>query len=640
MDLDPIPLILFGLTYLFLAVGRLPGLALDRTGFALLGALAFLATGRMTLDEARAAIDPPTLVVLFGMMLLSAQYQLSGLYGAIGRRLARTADPRRLLAGVLVVSALLAAVLTNDVVCFALAPLLATTLLRAGVDPVPHLLALAIGTNLGSALTPIGNPQNILIAQSMGLAFLPFVAVALVPVALSLAFAAWFLGRGLPRAGPAAGIDAAAAAPEIQLDRREATKAIALTVVAIALFLSPVPAYLTACAVAGVVLTSRRMHTRTMLGLVDWQMLALFVALFTVTRGLELSGWTEAGRRALEAADLPLAAGSVLVPVVALAGNLVGNVPAVMLLLPFVPAEPATGWALALASTFAGNALIVGSIANLIVVEQAERLGIHIGFRRHLAVGLPVTLVSLALAIATLALLRAGPASLPDRAGDAEAVEQVLDDAGGQPPDQVAADVIDADRPPAAVDADLAVLDQLRVGERRDRHREDLVDLVRIGARLELTRDRADERHDPETGGRSDLVELAQAQHRRGHQADLLLALAQRGGPQVLAGLAAAAREGDLAAVVRQRLGAAGEHGPELAGVDVERHQHRGLARIGRRHSRGRRRSEPPADLVDPALPAGPFAHSVSIAGPAGRAIDRSTGSGAAGARGRISSTV
>jgi Na+/H+ antiporter NhaD/arsenite permease-like protein len=166
-----------------------------------------------------------------------------------------------------------------------------------------------------------------------------------------------------------------------------------------------VPAYLTGCAVAGIVLTSRRMHSRTMLGLVDWQMLALFVALFIVTRGLELSGWTEVGQRALAAAGLPLTQVGVLVPVVALLGSLVGNVPAVMLLLRFVPPEPLIGYALALASTFAGNALIVGSVANLIVVEQADRAGIRIGFRDHLRVGLPVTLVSLAMAIAMLAWL-------------------------------------------------------------------------------------------------------------------------------------------------------------------------------------------------------------------------------------------
>ncbi len=412
MKLAALPLVLFGATYLLLAIGRIPGLALDRTGFAVLGALAFLATGEITLDEAKTAIDAPTLTLLFSMMLLSAQYQMSGLYGTIGRRLARMESPRQLLAGVLVVSALLAAVLTNDVVCFALTPLLCAALLATRLDPLPYLLALACGTNIGSALTPIGNPQNILISQQLGLAFLPFVLACALPVAAALAFTYWFLARRLrERQGTAferPSPEIPEAAPQPALDRREAAKAIVLTVAAIALFLTPVPAYLTGCALAGIVLTSRRMHSRTMLGLVDWQMLALFVALFIATRGLELSGWTGAGQRALAEAGLPLAQVGVLVPVVALLGNLVGNVPAVMLLLRFVPAEPAqpvVGYALALASTFAGNALLIGSVANLIVVEQADRLGIRIGFRDHLRVGLPVTFVSLAAAIAMLGWL-------------------------------------------------------------------------------------------------------------------------------------------------------------------------------------------------------------------------------------------
>ena len=412
MKLAALPLVLFGATYLLLAIGRIPGLALDRTGFAVLGTLAFLATGEITLDEAKTAIDAPTLTLLFSMMLLSAQYQMSGLYGAIGRRLARMESPRQLLAGVLVVSALLAAVLTNDVVCFALTPLLCAALLATRLDPLPYLLALACGTNIGSALTPIGNPQNILISQQLGLAFLPFVLACALPVAAALAFTYWFLARRLrERQGTAferPSPEIPEAAPQPALDRREAAKAIVLTVAAIALFLTPVPAYLTGCALAGIVLTSRRMHSRTMLGLVDWQMLALFVALFIVTRGLELSGWTEAGQHALAEAGLPLAQAGVLVPVVALLGNVVGNVPAVMLLLRFVPAGPAppvVGYALALASTFAGNALLIGSVANLIVVEQAGRFGIRIGFRQHLRVGLPVTLVSLAAAIITLVWL-------------------------------------------------------------------------------------------------------------------------------------------------------------------------------------------------------------------------------------------
>jgi Na+/H+ antiporter NhaD/arsenite permease-like protein len=408
MPADALPLVLFAATYLFLALGRIRGLALDRTGFALLGALAFLAVGAISLEEAKTAVDAPTLTVLFAMMLLSAQYQLSGLYGAICGRLARTTRPRRLLVGTLLVSALLAAVLTNDVVCFALTPLLAAALARTRLDPVPFLLAIAVGTNLGSALTPIGNPQNILIAQHLRLEFLPFLLVCAAPVAASLGFAAWLLGRRLREGvggATASGEGGPAALETIPLDRWQAGKALALTGVAIALFLTPVPAHLTAALLAGLVLTSRRMHTRTMLGLVDWQMLALFVALFVVTRGLELSGWTAAAAAALRGAGLPLDEGAVLVPAVAALGTLVGNVPAVMLLLRFLPDVAEVGYALALASTFAGNAVLVGSIANLIVVEQARRAGIEIGFRDHLRIGLPVTLVSLGFAVLALAVL-------------------------------------------------------------------------------------------------------------------------------------------------------------------------------------------------------------------------------------------
>jgi Na+/H+ antiporter NhaD/arsenite permease-like protein len=401
--LPVLPLVLFVVTYLGLALGRIPGLKLDRTGFALLGAVGFLASGAISVDEAKAAVDAPTLVVLFGMMLLSAQYRLSGLYGAIGARLSRARSARGLLLGTIVVSGLLSAVLTNDVVCFALTPLLAGALLRAGRSPLPYLLALACASNIGSALTPIGNPQNILISQSLRLDFLPFVLACAVPTVLSLACLYLLLVRRLPAGPEREGTLEPEEPTEPALDRWQAGKALLLTAATIALFLSPVPAPLTALGLCGVVLTSRRMHTREVLALVDWHLLALFVGLFVVVRGFELSGWTEAAGAALAAAGADLGRPGVLVPGVAVLGNLVGNVPAVMLLLPFVERTPATGYALALASTFAGNALLVGSIANLIVAEQAERLGIPFRFRDHLRIGLPITLVSLALAVAAMA---------------------------------------------------------------------------------------------------------------------------------------------------------------------------------------------------------------------------------------------
>ena len=398
-----LPLILFALTYLGLALGRIPGLALDRTGFAVLGAVAFLATGSISVEQAKEAVDAPTLAVLFGMMLLSAQYRQSGLYAAIGHRLARVADPRRLLLGTILVTAALSAVLTNDVICFALTPLLAGSLLASRRPPLPYLVALACAANLGSALTPIGNPQNILIAQTLHLPFLPFVLACGVPVVLSLAALYLFVAPRLRRSS-GEGEPPAESEEDIPIHRWQATKAVLLTAAAIALFVSPVPAPLTALGIAGFVLTSRRIHTRDMLALVDWNLLALFVGLFVVGRGFEISGWTQAARAALAGAGADLSHPAVLVVAVSALSLLVGNVPAVMLLLPFVGRQPATGYAMALASTFAGNAVLVGSIANLIVAEQAGRLGIRLGFREHVVTGLPLTLVSLALAAAAMLL--------------------------------------------------------------------------------------------------------------------------------------------------------------------------------------------------------------------------------------------
>jgi len=443
-----LPLALFIATYLGLAVGRIPRLALDRTGCALLGAIAFLASGTLDLGEAAAGVDTATLAVLFGMMLLSQQYQLSGLYAAIGHRLAGIRSPRRLLAGTIAVAAGLSALLTNDVICFALTPVLAGALLASRRNPVPYLLALGAASNLGSALTPIGNPQNILIAQRLHLRFLPFVAACALPVALSLVLLYLLLVRRVLREEPTDSIAnasvggtapltpgellepvLAAAAGERRIPtlaanglhpvpetaftaagdgtlaaRWPAIKAVGLTVLAVILFLSPVPAALTALGVAGGVLLSRRTTTRALLDAVDWPLLALFVSLFVVVRGFELSGWAAAAATALAAHGAGLFHPAALVAVAAVLSNLVSNVPATMLLLPLVDHRPATGYALALASTFAGNALLVGSIANLIVAERAAALGIRMSFREHLRLGLPLTLASLAVAAATAAM--------------------------------------------------------------------------------------------------------------------------------------------------------------------------------------------------------------------------------------------
>jgi Na+/H+ antiporter NhaD/arsenite permease-like protein len=150
---------------------------------------------------------------------------------------------------------------------------------------------------------------------------------------------------------------------------------------------------------AGLLLMSRKLHSRRMLGLVDWELLVLFVGLFVVNHALQSANvvprvigyFAESGVH-LER-PVPLFAATFLL------SNVVSNVPAVMLLLPLAR-EPFAGPLLALVSTFAGNLLIVGSIANIIVVDAAARHGIDISWSRHARTGVPVTLATLALVAA------------------------------------------------------------------------------------------------------------------------------------------------------------------------------------------------------------------------------------------------
>jgi Na+/H+ antiporter NhaD/arsenite permease-like protein len=385
--------VIFGLTYLGLAYGRVPGTGLDRVGITLVGALAILLVGALDLRGAIDAIDVPTIVVLGAMMVLSARYQTSGLYGVIGQRLAAVRSDGWLITAVVTVAAVLSALLTNDVVCLALVPVLARALIASGRNPVVYLLAFACASNIGSAATPVGNPQNILIAQWMDLDFLRFFAAMVVPTVVSLAFVVVFALRG---ASERLARDIEPAEAPV-LDRPAAYGAIALTIAAMVVFVSPIDDWLGAAVIAGLVLVGRT-PTSVVLGRVDWGLLLLFAGLFIVMGAFEAVGLGAATGDAVARAGLDLEQPLWVAALVSLLGLVVSNVPAVMALRPLVAPSEAMGWWIALFATFAGNAVLVGSIANLIVAEQAGRLGVVISFRRHLAFGLPVTLFSLIVA--------------------------------------------------------------------------------------------------------------------------------------------------------------------------------------------------------------------------------------------------
>ena len=396
--------IVFTIVYLGMILGGLPFLQLDRTGVALLGAIALVASGDVSFAEAGRSVHAPTLILLFAFMVLSAQLRLSGFYTYVTRRLAALplAPPRLLGALILVVGAL-SAVFSNDIICLAMAPVLVDACVRRRLDPVPYLLALACAANVGSALTLIGNPQNMLIGESLGLSFSGYLREAAVPVLLGLAVT-WAVivlqvrGRwDCPAALLTAEAGLERRGEDADFNRWQTTKGLTVAAVLVVVFLAaPWPRELAALAGAGLLLLSRRLHSRRMLGLVDWELLVLFVGLFVVNRAFAQTGLPAEAVRALADAGLDLTRPATLFVTAFVLGNIVSNVPAVMLLLPLAT-HPMAGTLLALVSTLSGNLLIVGSIANIIVVDAAERRGVRIDWRRHARVGVPVTVATLAI---------------------------------------------------------------------------------------------------------------------------------------------------------------------------------------------------------------------------------------------------
>ncbi len=394
----------FLVVYVGMILGGLPFLQLDRTGVALLGAIAMISFGAMDLQEAAAAVHLPTLILFFSFMVLSAQMRLGGFYGWVTQGIATLPlAPPKLLGALILVVATLSAVFSNDIVCLACAPVLVDACVKRRLDPVPYLLALACAANLGSAWTLIGNPQNMLIGQTLGLSFAGYFVEAALPVALGLlvtwALIAW-QARGqwtrdeLTPTTPATGRERD---PAPQLDPWQTAKGLLVAVALLLAFLfAPWPREHVALTAAGLLLMSRRLHSNRMLGLVDWELLVLFIGLFVVNHALQRTGLPSAIAADLAAAGLDLQQLAPLFGATFLLSNTVSNVPAVMLLLPLAKHAMA-GPLLALVSTLAGNLLIVGSIANIIVVDAAARRGIRIDWRRHARTGIPVTFATLAI---------------------------------------------------------------------------------------------------------------------------------------------------------------------------------------------------------------------------------------------------
>ncbi|HXY08677.1 MAG TPA: anion transporter [Terriglobales bacterium] len=396
--------VVFLASYLVFAIGKFPGLKINRPGAAMIGAVGMIACGAVSGDDALHFIDFPTLVLLFSMMLIVGNLHLVGFFEWNAELLLRRLNPSHLLPAVIFTTGFLSAVFVNDIVCLVMVPFVLTVTKRMRVGPLPYLLAVATSSNIGSVATITGNPQNMLIGSFSRISYLDFF-LHLGPVALVGLFLNWAVLDWLHMRSPVAFVTAQAKIPVPAHDPSRFRKpAVVVTVAVIGFFAGVPPATMAALGAAALLIT-RTLEPKRLYDEVDWGLLVFFIGLFLIVGGAENVGLV--GKLLSFAEHWNIQSLPAFLVTVSALSNLVSNVPAVMLLKSLIPgfAHPRQAWlALAMSSTLAGNLTITGSVANIIVVERA-RPEVEIGFGDYFRAGLPLTLATLLWGWAWLAWL-------------------------------------------------------------------------------------------------------------------------------------------------------------------------------------------------------------------------------------------
>ena len=401
--------IIFIITFLGIIYTRLPKVNIDRPSAALFGAVAMILFGVLTFEEAVLAIDFNTIALLLGMMIIIVVLELDGFFTFIAEKTISLSKSRnQLLIIIVFVTGIASAFLVNDAVVLLFTPVIIQICRSAKLNPIPYLIAEILSSNVGSAMTITGNPQNILIGMQSGISYSKFL-LHLLPVSFLGMILIIPLTKIFFRKEFKNGSQLVFEGNEFNYNFQSMKFSVPIFLGIIILFFFhhtldlSIP--LIALAGASLILILGKIKPSKVIKEVDWVLLLFFAGLFIVVQGIEKVGILDQfidntpisnnleGIVSLHALSLVLS-------------QIVSNVPYTILMLPILKsASSDLLWlSLASAATLAGNATIIGAVANLIVIEVAKKYDIEIGFWQFFKIGFLITVITLLLSILILFL--------------------------------------------------------------------------------------------------------------------------------------------------------------------------------------------------------------------------------------------
>jgi Na+/H+ antiporter NhaD/arsenite permease-like protein len=404
-----------GLVFLLIAVRRIGVVRLRIWQIMLMGGLAVVVTGQIGAADAVRSVNADVILFLFGVFVIGRALEDSGYLARLAARFfGRARTVNGLIVFLIFGAGLLSALLMNDTLAIIGTPLALSISRKTEIPPKPLLLSLAFAVTIGSVASPIGNPQNLLIALHGGIRnpFITFFRFLFVPTLINLGLACWvislfygrqFMGRKAvyPEAPPA---DARQAGPA------RASLALLVSLVLLKVFIvfagwsfdiKLTHIALISCLPVILFSPARLQVVRR----IDWRTLVFFAAMFVLMESVWDSGYVQ---RAMASLGLNLASNAQIMAVSVTLSQLVSNVPLVALYLPVLTGlggPVANLMALAAGSTIAGNLTVLGAASNVIIIQNAEgREGTSLTFWDFVKIGAPLTIINLAVYWAFLAL--------------------------------------------------------------------------------------------------------------------------------------------------------------------------------------------------------------------------------------------